>query len=74
MSEKCSLFEESLRRHNKNGTTSDENFDQSDQRYSHFVDSHQLHNKNDTTCAENFKRSDTTTPLLFRKEKQGGLS
>ena len=74
MSEKYPLFEDSGQQHDKNDTTCDENFDQSDQRYSHFMDSHRLHDKNDTTCAENFKPSDTTTPLLFRKEKQGGLS
>ena len=75
MSEKCPLFEDSLRRHNKNDTTFAENFDQSDQRYSHFMDSHQLHDKNDTTCAENFKRSDTIIPLAFPEgEARGDFS
>lgn len=73
MSEKCPLFEDSLRRHNKNDTTFAENFDQSDQRYSHFMDSHQLHDKNDTTCAENFKRSDTIIPLAFPEGEARGI-
>ena len=73
MSEKYSLFEDSYRRHNKNGTSFSENFDQSDQRCSHFVNSHRRRDNNDTTFAVKFRSSDTTIPLAFPEGEARGI-